>query len=218
MDSNLIFALSLSIIFAAVIGVIRFNIIERSYYPFIYDIWLVIIVELLVHFAGRSVSANSIVNIFSIIDFLLFTWLFYNWSLFKRNKRLLYAFVLVFVAAWVILTFFIRGFQYNNWHFRLLYSFVMIFFSVSYFNKLVVGERGNMLRNSKFLICLGLIFFYTFFTVVCATELSFFGSKISDQFRVSLQKINIFSNVFVNLLYALAVLWIPRKKTFTTVY
>lgn len=218
MHSNLIFFLSLSIVFAAIIGVIRFRVIEKSYYPFIYDTWLVLLLESVVHFVGRSADANSIVNVFSIMDCLLFTWLFYEWSLFKKNKKTLYAFAGFFIIAWAILTFYIQGFERNNWSFRLLYSLAMIFFSVSYFNKLVVGERGNMLRNSKFLICLGLICFYTFFTVVCATELSFFGNQISDVFRASLQKINIFSNVFVNLLYALAVLWIPRKKTFTTVY
>lgn len=221
MNPELSFALSLSILFAAAIGIIRFKQIDRSYYPFLYDIWLVVLVEVLV-FSLAQMKAysvlNSIINIFSIIDCILFIVLFYNWSLFRRNINTLYLLVGFFVTAWTIFTFFIHGFTNNNWYFRLIYSFALIFFSVTYFNKLVVGERGNMIRNSRFLICLGLIIFYTFFTIVCATELSFFGSHVSREFRRSLQGINIFSNVFVNLLYALAVLWIPRKKAFTTAY
>lgn len=215
------FILSLSIAFAGIIGIVRFKTIDRSYYPFLYDIWLALLVELIVFVLAKQKAysiLNGVVNLFSIIDCLLFTWLFYRWSLFKRNRTVLYALAVFFTITWGVFTFGIHGFSENNWYFRLIYSFALIFFSVTYFNKLVVGERGNMLHNSKFLICLGLIIFYTFFTVVCATQLTFFKNEFSVQFRRSLQQINIFSNVFVNLIYALAVLWIPRKKAFTTAY
>jgi hypothetical protein len=218
---DLSFLLSLSISFACIIGVIRFNNIDKSYYPFLYDIWLALLVEIVVFLLAKQKAygvLNGVVNIFSIVDCLLFTWLFYRWNLFKRNSRLLYLLVAFFILAWIIFSFFVHGFAANNWYFRLIYSFGLIFFGVTYFNKLVVGERGNMLHNSKFLICLGLIIFYTFFTVICATQLSIFQNEFSRDFRRSLQQINIFSNVFVNLIYALAVLWIPRKKAFTTAY
>lgn len=218
---DLSFLLSLSIAIAGIIGIIRFKVIDRSYYPFIYDIWLVLIVEVIVFVLIKQKLysiLNGIVNIFSIVDCLLFTWLFYRWGLFKGNTKLLYWILGFFVILWIVITFFVHGFSQNNWYFRLIYSFALIFFSVTYFNKLVVSERGNMLHNSKFLICLGLIIFYTFFTVVCATNLTLFQYEYSLQFRRSLQQINVFSNVFVNLIYALAVLWIPRKKAFTTAY
>ena len=162
----------------------------------------------------------AVYNIFSLADCLLFTTLFYQWSLFHKSRRTLFGLIGGFFFLWVILTFFVHGFTESNWYFRLIYSFALIFFSVTYFNKLVVGAKSSMLRNSRFLICLGLIIFYTFFTIVCATSLSLFGSdtEISKEFKRGLQTISIYSNVFVNLLYALAVLWIPRKKSFTTVY
>ena len=222
MNAQLIsFVLSLSIAIAGIIGIIRFRTIDRSYYPFLYDIWLALLVELVVFVLGQAKAydaLNGVVNLFSLADCLLFTWLFYRWNLFKRHSVILYTLVGFFIVTWVIITFFVHGFSENNWYFRLIYSFVLIFVGVTFFNKVVVTERGNMLRNSQFLICLGLIIFYTFFTVVCATQVSVFKNEVSIEFRRSLQQINIFSNVFVNLIYALAVLWIPRKKVYTTAY
>lgn len=215
------FILSLSIAIAGIIGIVRFKVIDKSYYPFLYDIWLAILVELIVYLLGTMKAytvLNGVVNVFSIADALLFTWLFYRWNLFSRHRYILYVLLGFFVALWIVITFFVHGFLQNNWYFRLIYSFVLIFAGVTYFNKLVVTERGNMLRNSRFLICLGVIIFYTFFTVICATQVSVFKNEVSIEFRRGLQEINIFSNLFVNLIYALAVLWIPRKKVYTTAY
>jgi amino acid permease len=103
-----------------------------------------------------------------------------------------------------------------NYYFLTGYSFALIFFSVSTFNKVVVHERGNIFRNPKFLICLGIIIFYTFFILVNVTSLSVFKQNVSKSFRANLQQINVYTNLLVNLLYAVATLWIPRKQNFTT--
>jgi hypothetical protein len=87
---------------------------------------------------------------------------------------------------------------------------------VNTFNKVVVHERGNIFRNPKFLICLGIIIFYTFFVMVCVTSLSVVRQSVTRLFRANLQEINVYSNLLVNILYAVAILWIPRKQNFTT--
>lgn len=215
------FFLSLSIVFALIIGIVRFKNIDSSYYPLIYNAAFVFVLEILVQLLmqeGLIKPLEVSVNIFSFIDFFLFTWLFHNWGLFNRSKKAFAFIVAGFFIAWLVTTFLAGGITIPNNYFRLLYSFALIFFSVSTFNKAIVNDRGSIFKNPRFWICLGVIIFYAFFTVVCVTRLSLFKYNVSRIFRVQLQEINTYSNLLVNLLYAVAILWIPRKKDFTTLF
>lgn len=219
MDSTVRFYLSLSIIFAVIIGIVRYGKSNASYYPFFYNVWLVLVVEIAaiaIMQSGNLKAFTSLLNVFSIIDFCLFTWLFHNWGLFDRRKKVFIFILAAFFIAWFLLTIVLNSFTRPNFYFRILYSFALIFFSVNTFNKVVVHERGNILRSPKFLICLGIIIFYTFFVMVCVTNLSVVRQSVTRLFRANLQEINVYSNLLVNLLYAVAMLWIPRKQNFTT--
>jgi hypothetical protein len=219
MDSTVSFYLSLSIVFAVIIGIVRYRRINTSYYPFIYNVWLVLIVEIVgrvLWAEGNGSLFTTWLNIFSLLDFFLYTWLFHNWGLFNRRKDVFVGILIFFTIAWVIITLFINPISKPNFYFRILYSFALIFFSVNTFNKVVVHERGSISRNPKFLICLGIIVFYTFFVLVCCVNSSVLRGSVSRVFRASLQEINVYSNLVVNLLYAVAIVWIPRKQNFMT--
>jgi hypothetical protein len=82
----------------------------------------------------------------------------------------------------------------------------------------VVNERSSIFKNPKFWICLGIIIFYSFFIVTVTTGLSLFMKNVSVQFRRDLQAISVYSNLLVNLLYAVAIIWVPRKKNFTSLF
>lgn len=219
MDSTVRFYLSLSIIFAVIIGIVRYRRINTSYYPFIYNVCFVLFIEILGKILmeqGDGKMFTTLLNIFSILDFCLFTWLFHNWGLFNRRKDVFISILAVFVIAWVLITLVFSNITTPNFYFRILYSFVLIFFSVNSFNKVVVHERGKISRNPKFLICLGIIIFYTFFVLVCATNLTVLRQSVTRLFRASMQEINVYSNLLVNILYAVAIVWIPRKQNFMT--
>lgn len=217
MTTTLIFILSLSIVFAMIIGIVRFRNIDPAYYPFIYNVTTVFIVEIVVRvftITGQPDAYIILINCFSLIDCWLFTWLFHNWGLFNRNRKAYLAIMTGFVLAWIVLTIFVKGITKSNYYFRVLYSFALIFFSVSTFNKMIVQERGNIFKNARFWICIGIIIFYTFFTMICVTSISW--QSVSRVFRRNLQSVNVFTNLLVNILYAIAMLWIPRNKRFTS--
>jgi len=159
-----------------------------------------------------------VLNIFSYIDFFLFLWLFHNWGLFNRKKSTFIAIAGTFFIIWLLNNILVTGFIKHNLYFFILYAFALIFFSVNTFNKAVVHERSSIFRNPKFWICLGIIIFYSFFIVTVSTGISLFMHNVSVEFRRGLQSISVFSNLLVNLLYAVAVLWIPRKKNFTSLF
>jgi hypothetical protein len=221
MSDLLKFGLSLSIVFAVIIGIIRFRKINPSYYPFIYRVSLCLVVELVrrVLILHQNSAATVVTNIFSLADFLLFAWLFHNWGLFKRDKKLFLGIISVFFVIWCVSTYTAPHHIFSpNLYFRILYSFTLIFFSVTTFNGLIINTRGGMLKNAKLWICIGIIIFYTLFIIICVTQLSVLRENVSKDFQRKFYDVMVFSNLFVNILYAGAALWIPRRKVFTAVF
>jgi hypothetical protein len=211
------FLFSMSIVFAVIIGIIRWRVIDAAYYPFLYNIFLALLVEILNGLHPYSTLTIETLNVFSLFDFCLFAWLFHKWGLFNHNEKRFSVLIVSMCVLWILITFFISGFTNINNPFLIIYSLILIFLSVTTFNKIVVQERINIFTNAKFWICIGIIIFYSFFIVTRTTDLSAgLLLTISKAFLQSLQKINSYSNVLVNLLYAVAVIWIPRKKNITS--
>jgi uncharacterized membrane protein (DUF373 family) len=88
-----------------------------------------------------------------------------------------------------------------------------VFLAINQVNRLIVEEKKNLLSNSKFLICTGAMIFYTYKIMVE----SFYIFKLdqSNDFLSNIYYILVFVNLFVNLLFALAILWIPTRQRFT---
>lgn len=221
MDATVRFILSLSIGFAVIIGIVRFRRIDPSYYPFIYNTIAALVIEIthrVLMETGHPKLFIFLLNAYSYIDFFLFTLLFHNWGLFDRKRSTFITIASIFFILWAVSNAIFTGFIKINLYFFIVYSFALIFFSVSTFNKMVVHERTSIFRNPKFWICIGVIIFYSFFIVWSSTGISLFYDKTSPEFRRGLQAINVYSNLLVNLLYAVAVIWIPRKKNFTSLF
>lgn len=219
MDSTVRFILSLSIGLAVIIGIVRFRRVDPSYYPFIYNAIASLSVEVLnriLNVTGHPDAFTFMLNVYSYIDFFFFLWLFHNWGLFNRKRTTFITIASVFFILWIVSNVIFTRFIENNSYFFILYAFALIFFSVNTFNKMVVHERSSIYRNPKFWICLGIIIFYSFFIVVFTTGLSLFEHSMSRVFRSELWKISVYSNLLVNLLYAVAVICIPRKKNYTS--
>jgi hypothetical protein len=194
---------------------------NSSYYPFFFDCIAALFVEILNRILmenGHQKSFIFLLNAFSYVDFFLFTWLFHNWGLFNRRRSTFITIASVFFLIWLVSNVIFTGFIKINLYFFILYSFALIFFSVSTFNKMVVNERTSIYRNPKFWICLGVIIFYSFFIVYSSTGLSLFKATHSKEFMSGLQAINVYSNLLVNILYAVAVICIPRKKNYTSLF
>src|SRR5215207_8428933 len=105
MDDTLRFILSLSIGFAVIIGIVRFRRIDSTYYPFIYNVSVALVVEILnriLTVTGHPKAFILLLNIFSYIDFFLFLWLFHNWGLFNRKRSTFITIAIVFFIIWLL--------------------------------------------------------------------------------------------------------------------
>lgn len=205
--------LNLCIVIPAITGIIRFSKINQIFHPFIYFIGLGTLNEIgsyLIIFNGFS---NVIIsNIYVLLESCLILWQFRNWKLFKK-RRVFFGLVLVtFAVAWLLENFIFSHITIFCSHFRIFYSFCIVMCSIIVINSLITTERRNLLKNSTFLICIGYAFYYTLQILVEA----FWIYGLGDQgFSTNVYYISIIANFITNLVYTVAIIWIPSKLRFT---
>jgi len=206
--------LSLSIIVAVIISWIRFKQINPTYYPFIFCLSLGLLNEILSYIFSKIFHSNAVnSNIYVLLESFLITWQFYTWKLFNRHRSLYIVILCLLMSTWLVENFILSKINYFSSYFRIVYSFIIVLMSISVLNMLLVRERKTLLKNPMFLICITFIIYYTYRVVVEAFWV--YGLNSSREFRLKVYQILLFINVFANLVYALAVLWMPTKQRFT---
>lgn len=206
--------LSFAIGIPVIISWVRFKKINPTYYPFIFCLWLGLLNEILSYILSRVFHSNAINNnIYVLLESFLITWQFHEWKLFSRLKSLYIVLLCIFSATWIVENFIISKISYFSSYFRILYSFVIVLMSISLLNFLLVRERKSLLLNPVFLICATFVVYYTYKVLVEAFWV--YGLNSSKEFRVQIYEIFVFINLFSNLTYTLAVLWMPTKQRFT---
>lgn len=213
MGFYLIVSLSLSILIAGIISVIRFKKIDKRYYPFIFLIWAACINEVLnitLVLKGHQTHVNS--NIFVLVEVFLITWFFKEEGLFK-SKRMFSSWLLVFSLVWITDTLVTGSITQTSVYFRIFYSFIIVFFSINMINEKIFSNRQILFKDPSFLIYISFCIYFTYKALIEAFIL--YGIDSTGDFFLNIYIIMIYVNFGVNLLYALAVLWIPAKYKFT---
>lgn len=209
---RLIFSFSIAI--AVLISWIRFKKINPTYYPFIFCLWLGLLNEILSYIFSILTHSNALNNnIYVLLESLLITWQFHSWKLFARHNTLFIVILCLLLGTWFVDNFIISKISHFSSYFRMVYSFIIVLMSISVLNMLLATERKSIITNPVFLICVSFIIFYTYKILVEAFWV--YGLNSSKEFRLNVYGILLFINVFTNLVYALAVLWMPTKQRFT---
>ncbi|HEY8690433.1 MAG TPA: hypothetical protein VIM07_14455 [Chitinophagaceae bacterium] len=213
MNHSLVMILSFSIIVPAIIGIFRFRKLNQIYFPFLLCIWIGLLNEfisvLLIDLFHVSNSVNT--DIYCLMEALLYTWLFKNLNLFTSSKH--YKLLLSFLCtAWLIDNFIISQITLFDSYFTIVYSLMIVLMSITILNRLIV-QQINLLANSTFLICAALI---VYFTLMALMEIFWlYGLNSSSIFRLNIYRIMSYINLSVNLIFAIAILWMHRKQEFT---
>lgn len=221
MNNDIQFLLSLSISITLIIGVIRYKLIDSSYYPFFYLAGISLLAEVGNYFFTKNKIypfVTATINIFCLIEFIFYTWLFHLWGLFNFKLKIIMAIVVSYFMVWIVLVLFAGTVFKPLFYFRILYSLTLIFFAVTTFNKFVIQERAAIFKNPKFWIVAGIIIFFSFYLLIQSANLSLFGATTSKVFRRGLTGVVSYSNLIVNLIFAIGALCIPRKKNFTKLF
>ena len=205
---------TLSIIVPALLALIRYKHIHPVYLPFLILIWVAFFNET-ISVTLVSLHFYNIINnsIYYLLESILILWQFNRWNLFRQHKKFFNALVVIFLILWFINCIFISHFKAFPSYFSIVYSFVIVLMSVNMLNSLLIRENQQLFRNPVFLICIGFIIFFTYNTLVEIFWL--YGLASSKSFRLYIFNILSYINLLSNLIYALAILWMPRKQEFT---
>lgn len=211
------FIFSFSIFIAGVIAILRFRKINKAFYPFIFCIWIGCLNEILsfILFELRKSSPINI-NIYVLLESLLLITLFKNLKIGDKPKYLFHILFFSLIVIWVIENFVLGHITKPGIYFRLIYYFIIVFMSLICINNLIASNKKSLLKNSVFLLCLGFILYYTFKVLIYSFWL--YGLNSKDVFLLKVFAIMIYINLIANLIYALAIIWMPRKIEYTQQY
>lgn len=193
---------------------IRFSRIMKAYRPFIYLVWAACINSLLnsvLLFYSKNVSPHNL--IFDLCEAVFLIWFYKNMGAFRRTKPFFYVFIFVF--AGISLGEGIWGdYLGNTFHswFRIFYSFLIVLLSINSINRIILKEK-DVFRNSAFLINIGTFVYFTYKGTIEIFWL--YGLDINEDFIRDVYMILLYINLFCNMIYSLAILWMRRQQPVT---
>lgn len=170
-------------------------------------------ISIMLIYFNRSNAMN--VNIMSLAEGLLWVWQFKKWKTFRNTSHYN-----------VVMSFIIVGWLWENVVYGKIFTFssayaialslALVLLSINQVNKQIVQEKERLITNARFLICSGNIIFCTYRIIVECFYL--LDMNNTGKFLANVFSILVVVNVFVNLLFAFATLWIPRRQKFSLPY
>ena len=206
--------ISFSIFIAGVVAIVRYKQIHKSYYPFIYFIWIGCFNEMVSFYLatnGYYTYINS--NIYVLAESILIIYYFRGSNVFKKKSAFFLLIISVLVTMWIYENLIGLNITTLRGYFRISYSAIIVLLSITHINSIIASIRQNIFKNADFLICASFIIYFTYKILVEAFWL--YGLNSSKTFQLGIYDIMAYINLFINLTYALAILWMPRKQLFT---
>ncbi|HVB03330.1 MAG TPA: hypothetical protein VNE41_06390 [Chitinophagaceae bacterium] len=217
MSQDTMFYFSLAILIAAIIALVRFRNVDPLYRPFLILVWVASLTEIISHVLAKRYRNDAISNnIYTLAECMLYFWQFRNWGFFSAWKKVFSPLLAVFIIAWLVENLILSSPEVFNSFFPVLYSGTLVLMAIRQISILIVEVGGRLLTNARFLICSGIIIFFTYTLLV--KIFVYFDAGESREFLVHIYYIIIYVNLFVNLLFAFAILWMPRKPNFISRY
>lgn len=215
MRPMIFFLLSQSILLPLITGLIRLRRIDKSYRPFFILLVIGILTELISFVIIQKLYKSNIVilNIYTLLEWILIAWQFHAWGFLKQRKKTFYLLLILTTLWWVAENCVLHALTEMTPYFHFLCNFLIVLLSVNEINFMITHQNRNLFRNPKFLICIGFIIYFLYMIVYYwAFEISRFGKpgiSLSIMFFVA------YVNAIANIIYAIAFLLIPAPQKFT---
>ncbi len=155
-------------------------------------------------------------NIWFLLDAIVLLWSFKKWNLFESKKVYNSLWILISIC-WLLESIFLSKLtrDYNS-YFRILYSFLIILMSISTINSLLMKERKPLIKNPIFVICCTFVLLNT----ITVLGEAFFAShlQLGNNFRINVDHVIVYTGWLCNTVYAITILWMPKKQAFILQY
>lgn len=208
---------SCSIAIAAFIGLVRYRSIAADYRPFLFLVWLALINEVLsivlIELYGTNVYNG---NVYVLAEMFLVIWQFYNWGRVQRTASFYRIIAMILTLVWVADNLVLHRFSEFNSLFRVSSSVVLAFLAIDHINFTTVSANRRIATDPSFLVSVAMLLFFSLKGVMEVFYL--FRINLSNNFYNAIILLLSFTNLLTNLLYAIAVLWMPQKQRFSLPY
>ncbi|MEO6129987.1 MAG: hypothetical protein ABIP30_16680 [Ferruginibacter sp.] len=213
MSFNLMILLSCSILLPAVAALARCMRVDTIYLPVMACIFFGALndafsVYLVIHQVSNAINNN----IYILLEATLLLWQFSNWGLFGRFRTGAAIVAVVIFAGWLYDYHNVEGIKTFHSFFRIGYGLLLVLASLLMIHELVSGYYGRLIKNAVFIFCSGFIIYFSF--QVLTEIFMLYGLYQSEAFQQTIFYASTYSNAFVNLIYFIAILWIPRKPQY----
>ena len=209
--------LSYAILFPAIVGAVRFKSILKSYRPFVYLIWGGLLNEIIstvtiTIFHGDTINNN----IYALFDYVMVMLLFICWDEQGQKKNLLRVLLILGVLTWIGEYIIFKSIHNISSYFRIVRGVILVYLSIEELNNALFNEIRRSYKSAKLIICLGFIIVYTYTSVIEIFVV--LNVELSSTFFSNMYVILAYINLFTNLFFGLAMLWVPTKRQFTLPY
>lgn len=205
-----LFAVSAATILVPLAAAItRYGRLSKRYLPLL---WVLIIGAL-----NESVSyltirwfRNNLVNsnLYTIIEYFLLLLLFYRIK--EQRKIWLIAASSIGLAVWCTDNLWLHELQHSNALFRIFSSMVIIWLSIDKITMLVLNGITDPYKKTDLLLCFSFFIYYTYRSFILLFKA--FVPNQNTGFYAHLWLLLGLLNIATNLIYTLAILWIPKPQ------
>lgn len=168
--------------------------------------------------AKKDLDPSLIYNIYFVTQFFL--WMYF-YGIQVKNKKPVYAVVIIFIAFFIINTAFVQPFTtYQSW-LRVAAGIIFIYCSVGHFLRMSkIDKTGAWYNNPPidpfyhypFWINTGIFYYFTFNLFLFAVD-NFVFTHMNREEALAFWGFHNFNNIMKNLLFAIAVIVFKRKMT-----
>lgn len=205
--------LSFTVAIPLVVALARVHKIRASYFPFLVLLLLAFTTEVASEISLRLTRENTAIsNMYTLLEIGVILWQFYTWGFLRRRRALL-----IVLAALSFLTWITENIGYGRLetHFCsasvFLNSLIVVFLCINEINALIASYSGHLFRNARFLICLGLMVISIYSLITEGTMLIDPQNAVIDWPIFYIFSI---TNAIVNLVYTIAVCYIPVRDDY----
>ena len=211
-----LFVYNSGLMLAAAAGISRYRSIDLRYKPFVWYIILGFINELLSLACSiwfKTTVINN--NLFMLLELIILNLQFEFWAV-SAKERPGYRFASVLFCAVYLAESVITRWEHSLFYFSVLYCFYLVMCGTRQLAAIVLSGEKPGYKNPEFIVCCGIIFYFCLRIIIEAFWL--YGLHKSSFFRNEVYVILMCVNLFVNILYLYATLWIPKKPDYITYY
>jgi hypothetical protein len=210
-ELNAVFSLTIGI--GAITGWIRYRKTDPAFIPFILLLSAGFLNEVISILVVRAGYTNTVYyNVFSLAEGLFITWQFRKWKLFEKKTCIFYLLTGALTALWLAESLMRNILQLYNSIFIISFSVLTITMSIHMINRLIFREPVRLYHNSAFLVCLGWLIYFTYSVLVETFWL--YGLNQGRFFRIRIYEILAYINLFTNLVFVLAAIWMPLRRQY----